>query len=165
MALVIAELACAGGRLAIAPLPGRGGAFDADLGDLIRWGPDMVISMTTAEEMAARGADALGAEMAGRGTPWHHLPVTDYGTPEGDTAARWPAVADDALATLRRGGRVLVHCMGGCGRSGMVALRLMVMAGEDPAAALTRLRAERPCAVETEAQFIWASDATTTDQL
>jgi protein-tyrosine phosphatase len=57
---------------------------------------------------------------------------------------------------LRSGGRVLVHCFGGCGRSGMAALRLMVAAGEGPESALHRLRASRACAVETEAQRLWA---------
>jgi hypothetical protein len=47
--------------------------------------------------------------------------------------------------------------MGGCGRSGTALLRLMVESGEDPIPALTRLRAARPCAVETPAQFAWAS--------
>jgi len=41
----------------------------------------------------------------------------------------------------------------------MMALRLMVDAGEDPQVALTRLRETRPCAVEKEAQFIWAARA------
>lgn len=159
MGLTIAELDCAGGRLALAPLPGRGGTFDADLADLIRWSPDMVISMTTGAEMAAKGAATLGAEMTGRGTLWHHLPIPDYGIPEGDTAARWPMVAKAARAVLAQGGRVLIHCMGGCGRSGMAALRLMVETGEAPQAALARLRAVRPCAVETPDQMAWASRA------
>ena len=51
---------------------------------------------------------------------------------------------------------MLVHCRGGCGRSGMAVLRLMVEAGEAPEEALARLRAVRPCAVETEAQMDWA---------
>ena len=60
---------------------------------------------------------------------------------------------------LRGGGRVLVHCRGGCGRSGMVALRLMIEAGEAPDEALSRLRSVRPCAVETKAQMGWAMAA------
>jgi protein-tyrosine phosphatase len=47
--------------------------------------------------------------------------------------------------------------MGGCGRSGSVALRLMVETGEAAADAFIRLRAARPCAVETDAQYRWAS--------
>ncbi len=38
----------------------------------------------------------------------------------------------------------------------MAVLRLMVEVGEAPEAALARLRAVRPCAVETEAQRDWA---------
>ena len=38
----------------------------------------------------------------------------------------------------------------------MVVLRLMMECGERPAAALARLRAVRPCAVETQAQMAWA---------
>ncbi len=56
-----------------------------------------------------------------------------------------------------QGGRVLVHCMGGCGRSGMALLRLMVESGEPADRALARLRAVRPCAVETPEQLAWAS--------
>ncbi len=41
----------------------------------------------------------------------------------------------------------------------MAVLRLMVEAGEDPDAALARLRAVRPCAVETGAQLTWATAA------
>ena len=37
-------------------------------------------------------------------------------------------------------------------------LRLMVEAGEEPQAALTRLRGLRPCAVETDAQYEWAAN-------
>ena len=33
----------------------------------------------------------------------------------------------------------------------------MVESGEKPEAALQRLRAVRPCAVETEAQYLWAA--------
>jgi hypothetical protein len=41
----------------------------------------------------------------------------------------------------------------------MAILRLMVESGEDPPAALARLRAVRPCAVETERQHCWATRA------
>ena len=39
----------------------------------------------------------------------------------------------------------------------MAVLRLMIEAGEAPEVALPRLRAVRPCAVETEAQMTWAT--------
>ena len=55
---------------------------------------------------------------------------------------------------------VLVHCFGGCGRSGMLVLRVMIEAGEPAGTALKRLRQVRPCAVETEAQMAWAVQPT-----
>jgi protein-tyrosine phosphatase len=77
----------------------------------------------------------------------------DYGVPAGG----WPDVSVDLHAVLAKGGRIVVHCRGGCGRTGMIALRLMIEAGEVLEVALERLRAVRPCAVETEAQRVWAS--------
>lgn len=153
-------LAAGGGTLALSPLPGRGGDFTGDLARLCDWRPDLVISLTGGAEMAARGADGLGAALAARGIGWRHLPVTDFGVPGPDSAAAWPALAAEALAVLAAGGRVLVHCHGGCGRSGMVALRLMIGTGEGAEAALARLRAVRPCAVETGAQMEWAMEKT-----
>ena len=58
---------------------------------------------------------------------------------------------------------MVVHCMGGCGRSGMILLRLMIDAGETPDSALARLRTARPCAVETKAQMRWATGLETPD--
>ena len=60
------------------------------------------------------------------------------------------------LQKVNNGDRILIHCRGGCGRSGMIVLRIMIEFGEDPEEALERLRKIRPCAVETEAQENWA---------
>ncbi len=157
MPFQIAELPLLSGLIGICPLPGRGGAYEADRSTLLRWSPDLVLSMTTAEEMAARGAGSLSADLALHGIAWRHLPIPDFGTPPPATMALWPAAAAEARAILSEGGRVLAHCMGGCGRSGMALLRLMVEAGEPAEAALTRLRSVRPCAVETPDQLVWAS--------
>jgi protein-tyrosine phosphatase len=157
MGLAIAALQVGGGTLAISPLPGRGGAYAADLADLLDFAPALVLSMTPLDEMAARGAGDLPQDLGHHGIGWLHLPVADFGAPSGATDAAWPAAAAQARAVLAAGGRVLAHCFGGCGRSGMAVLRLMVDCGEAAPAALARLRAVRPCAVETEAQFAWAA--------
>ncbi|NGM44861.1 protein phosphatase [Rhodobacter sp. SGA-6-6] len=157
MALMIASLPAGGGELALCPMPGRGGAYGADLREVLAWGPGLVLTMATAEELAAKGAGDLAEDLAAHGIRWRHLPVADFGLPEAAVASAWPAVAAEARAVLAGGGRVLVHCLGGCGRSGMAVLRLLVETGEAPQSALARLRAVRPCAVETEAQFLWAS--------
>ncbi len=152
----MAELAVGGGIVGIGPCPGRGGDFAADLAALLAWRPDLVLSMATMPEMARVGAGGLPVALAGAGVAWLHCPVADYGVP----SAAWDDVAAGVRAVLGAGGRVHVHCMAGCGRSGAAVVRLMVMAGEEGAAALARLRAVRPCAVETAAQAEWAVGGT-----
>lgn len=153
---IIFAFPVADGILALAPLPGRGGHYREDLAHLRDWQPALVISMATALEMAAHGASALGSDIQDMGTRWVQVPVPDMGIPGPEAEDAWHRASNSALSALQGGGRVLIHCLGGCGRSGMAALRLMVEAGEDSTAALVRLRAVRPCAVETDAQLCWA---------
>jgi len=148
MGFAIFALPVLAGELAISPVPGP-----ADIAAIRLWGPSQVVTLLTESEMSLLALQPFGEAVGAR---WWHLPITDFGTPAAETAARWPVVAVTLLAALAAGERVLIHCRGGCGRSGMLALRLMVMAGEAPDAALTRLRAVRPCAVETAAQMDWA---------
>jgi len=153
---VIHALPVSGGILAIAPLPGRGGSYADDLAHIRDWKPALVMSMTTEPELHAAGAQDIGAHLQDAGTRWVHLPIADFAHPGPETEEAWHTTSRRALAALQGGGRVLIHCKGGCGRSGMAALRLMIEAGEPAQSALRRLRAIRPCAVETEAQMGWA---------
>ena len=150
---VIHSLEAAGGLLAITPMPGRTRHYYTDWQRLLAWQPDLVITMTTQAELARKGTGTLGNDLGNAGIAWIHFPVPDFGTPFG---LDWAAARDQTLAVLADGGRVLVHCFGGCGRSGMMGLRLMIAAGEAPDEALARLRHMRPCAVETDAQMAWA---------
>lgn len=145
-----------GGRIGISPLPGISGALRADLVRIRDWGASVVVSMTETDEMARLGSADLGTACREAGIDWRHLPIRDFGGPEGESAAGWPLLSHDLHEILDHGGSILLHCRGGKGRSGMIALRLMVERGEDPDDALARLRQARPGAVETEAQLNWA---------
>ncbi len=150
---VIHSLPAAGGTVAITPMPGRTRHYGTDWLRLLEWRPDLVLTMTSQAELERKGAGSLGADLANEGIGWLHLPVLDFGVP---VDMDWPQVRDQSLDVLRQKGRLLVHCFGGCGRSGMMVLRLMIAAGEDADKALARLRAVRPCAVETDDQMRWA---------
>lgn len=158
MAFKIAELTLRQGWLGICPMPGRSGDYAADMAILADWGPQLVLTMTSLDELRVKGAAGLGRDLASLGVAWAHLPVADFGIPGGNVQAMWPKVSAHAHGILSNGGKILAHCMGGCGRSGTALLRLMVETGEDPSQALTRLRTVRPCAVETPAQLAWASN-------
>ncbi|WP_415233626.1 protein-tyrosine phosphatase family protein [Pseudorhodobacter sp.] len=146
MAISICNIAVGGGVLGLCPLPQA-----ADVVALRDWRPDLVLTLVEAEEAAALSPD-LAAALAAAGIAQRLYPIADYGVPTGG----WAALSVDLHAKLAQAARMIVHCRGGCGRTGMIALRLMIEAGEAPQAALARLRALRPCAVETEAQGIWA---------
>lgn len=152
---MIFALPVGGGTLAISSLPGRGGDYKGDIAMLREWRPGMVITMTTDDEMTEHAVN-IGSDIQSIGSRWAHFPVVDYGAPNAQVASQWPQISEAIRATLKGGGRVVVHCRGGCGRSGMVALRLMIEAGEERFDALTRLRALRECAVETRGQLHWA---------
>ncbi len=156
MGFQIAELKLLAGQIGICPMPGREGDFPGDLAAVLAWRPDIVLTMTTEAELRAKGDGVLPKQLAAEGIAWLHLPVADFGVPAAKAAADWPAVSQQMRGVLAKGGRILVHCLGGCGRSGMAVLRIMVDAGEAADAALMRLRVVRPCAVETPEQLVWA---------
>jgi hypothetical protein len=145
-----------GGRIGISRMPGRSGDLPGDVALISDWGAGLVLSMTTEGEMMARGAAGLGEALDARGIEWRHFPVVDYGAPDG-FETRWPALSGELHALLDRQGRILTHCMGGCGRSGMAAMRLLCERGILPEEALAAVRAVRPCAVERDPQRDWAA--------
>lgn len=157
----IAELELAGGgRLGIARLPGRTGHLAEDVEAIARWGAMLVVSMTEKGEMETYGAASLSEELARHGIEHHGFAVPDYGVPA-DNDARWKPLSEALQHNLQTGGAVLLHCLGGKGRSGMVAARLLSETGTEPAEALAQVRAVRPGAVETEAQERWAAQGFT----
>lgn len=147
-----------GGRIGVCPLPGHDGHLANDLQKLVTWKPAIVLSMTEQREMDACGIGDLGARLMRLDIEWVHLPVRDFSGLTAQNAHHWPYLSRRLHGILDRGKAVLLHCRGGRGRSGMIALRLMVERGQNPDAALLELRNARPGAVETEEQRVWAID-------
>ncbi|MDE0968148.1 MAG: protein phosphatase [Octadecabacter sp.] len=145
-----------GGQVALSPIPGRFGSYNFDLTTILHWAPDLVLTMTTQSELDCMGASGFGDDLEVVGVAWRHLPIVDFAAPVAEAENAWGEVLTLSVNILAQGGRILTHCFGGCGRSGMVALRLMIETGETPEGALKRLRKTRPCAVETDAQQRWA---------
>lgn len=158
-AMRLAPLPLRGGHLALSPIP----ATPEVRGALLDYAPGLVVSLTPMREMAALGAAGLPDWLAARAIAWHPFPIEDFATPP--EGADWPALGRAAASLLDARGRLLIHCRAGLGRSGMIALRLMVEAGEAPVPALARLRAARPGAVETAAQYRWATGQDPATQL
>ena len=162
-ALEIFALDVAQGQLAISACPGQGTDYELDLEAIAAWRPAFVLSMTPLDELEKLGVPRLPADVPTLGARWLHFPISDFGAPDADQMQVWVQIAGKIKTVLNGGGRVLIHCRGGCGRSGMAALRLMVELGEEVSGALARLRFVRHCAVETDPQFDWAAAGATQD--
>ena len=150
--LLPAFLALDRGGIGLSACPGRQAPLARDIDAIAAEGVAMVVSLIEATEAPETIHDLPGL-LDRRGIRWRHFPIEDYGVPRDSD---WPALAGVLHRVLDEGGRILLHCWGGKGRSGMIALRLMVERGETFSAAFERLRALRPGAVETDAQRAWA---------
>ncbi|MCB1409535.1 MAG: protein phosphatase [Rhodobacteraceae bacterium] len=151
MTFAIASLPAGAGTLVLCPLPVTAEARAR----IAALAPALVLSLTETAELRALGAADLPDWLAAHGIGWAHFPVPDFQTPP--PGSDWPALSVRARAVLDSGGTLVVHCRGGCGRSGMIALRLLIEGGEAADPALSRLRQARPCAIETDAQHLWAT--------
>lgn len=125
-----------------------------DLDAIARWGAAAVVTLMPHDELQAVQvpAQTLGEACEERGMEWHHLPICDVDVPDAGFETAWCYAGLRLRAHLRRGARVLVHCRGGLGRSGTMAARLLVELGWPARQAIAAVRAQRPGAIETQAQ-------------
>lgn len=141
------------GRLALTLLPGRrdlGREVDADLAVLREAGVTHVCCLVPEDELTRYGVPDLLARYAAAGVDVHHLPILDQ---QVASVADVRAAVAWVDAALRAGRTVVAHCVGGLGRTGLLAACWLRARGLDAAAALAAVRAARsPRAVETPAQ-------------
>lgn len=145
-----------GGRIALCRLPGRSGHLAEDVTAIAVWRPALLLSLTEREEADTCGAQGLGDLLAARGIRHLRYPIRDFGTPE-TKDIHWPMLSPELHGYLDRGDAILLHCLGGKGRSGMIAMRLLVERGLAAGEALERVRTARAGAVETAEQEAWAA--------
>lgn len=147
-------------------------SLDADLDVIAAWGATHIVSVMEQHEFERFNVPSLGTEVEARSMAWHHLPVPDGGVPDNNFERRWAYHGHVLRQALLAGERVLIHCRGGLGRTGLLASRLLVEFGEDPGEAMERVRAARVGSVETvgqeayvEAQLAAVHDTTLMDRL
>ena len=162
--LHIASLRVPGGRrgeIGMTLCPGKvgrstlAGVWQRDLAldlEVIRaWGCKHLITLMEPGEMAAFQVADL-PERLPPGIRHHLLPIPDGGVPDDAWERRWAEVGRSLRCDLYLGDRIVIHCRGGLGRTGLVAARLLVDGGMDPEEAMAAVRRARPGAIENRAQ-------------
>jgi len=150
------EVAIGPGLLGMSRLPGLAGNFLTDIEVILDLNPTTIISLTEKKEMKVLGSRNFISSVTNEKISWLHFPIKDFGIVEKQQEVFWELISKNIRQQIDGGGRILIHCRGGCGRTGMIVLRVMIEFGEDPDKALKRLRKIRPCAVETKPQETWA---------
>ncbi len=125
-------------------------SLDADL-DRLRSieRADVLVTLLEPREMVSAGIADLASRARAHGLRWLSLPIQDGGVP----TSGWGMAA--LLAKLRQetASRVVVHCLGGLGRAGLVVGCHLVGLGWSSGRALEELRRARgPSCPETSAQ-------------
>ncbi|VVT16976.1 Dual specificity protein phosphatase (fragment) [Roseovarius sp. EC-HK134] len=101
---IIYALRVGGGTLALAPLPGAGGAYAADLAHIRDWKPALVVSLTMPAEMLSAGAETFGNDVQEAGSRWVAFPIPDYGVPDTSQIEAWTKASQDIARALAGGG-------------------------------------------------------------
>lgn len=150
------------GRLGLTIAPGKKGTLNgktherdlgADLGAVRDAGADLIVNLMEPDELAHWQMHSYDAEAARLGLDVRRYPIRDMDVPTDSVTFR--ALVQELSRELRAGNNVVVHCLGGLGRSGTLAACLLVEHGTPPAEARARVRECRPGAVQArQPEFI-----------
>ena len=157
------------GKLGIAMAPGRGdrtadAVWARDLhADLRRLRHvhkvQTLVTLLTDDELETLGIAELADAVASHGIEHLRLAVKDGAVPTLEQEDAAMALLKGLVQRLQDGRTVVVHCRAGQGRSGTVAAMVAAVLGDRPSAAIERVRAVVPRAVETVAQEAYVADA------
>lgn len=160
------------GRLGIAMAPGRhdrtGAAvwwrdLHADLRRLRHvHRAQTLVTLLTDDELRDLGVANLADALDVHGVESLRLAIRDGSVPNPQQTDEVMALLAAVVRRLQDGRTVVVHCRAGQGRSGMLAAMVLAALGAEPAAAIERVRAVQPRAVETVGQEAYVAEAADT---
>jgi protein-tyrosine phosphatase len=108
-----------------------------DLDAIAEWKANAVVTLLEEFELKMLGIPNLPALLVSRGIEWHHLPIRDVDIPDHHFEERWRRENGQRIKSiLSGGGKVLLHCRGGIGRTGTIAAKLLVEFGFKPSDAV-----------------------------
>jgi len=126
--------------------------LDMDLRVILDWQARILVSLIEAHEFELLDVSELPEKSVKFGIRWLHLPIADGCIPDGRLEKAWDTAGNELRQVLMDGGRIVLHCRRGLGRSGTIAARLLVEFGMTPCAAFAAVRRACPGAIQSGEQ-------------
>lgn len=128
------------GKLGMTILPGRkdnGRSIFEDIKNIQQQGVTHIITLITDNEFSRYGVEDLMSEYTNAGLIVKRLPIADQGV---CTIAEMDSLLDWTQHELKEGANIMVHCVGGLGRTGIVAASFLIQQGLSSQAAIDEVR-------------------------
>lgn len=129
--------------------------LELDLQNIRDWGASAIVSLMEQEEMEWYGVAALPEKTRALGMQHFHLPVVDMDIPRKEFEQNWLVYGAELRHLLLSDQSIVVHCLGGLGRTGTITARLLIELGMDADTAISRVRKARPGAIQTVQQEVY----------
>lgn len=147
-----------GGVIGMTSCPGKQDDFffepsvsrlEADVKTISSWGATVLVTLMELIELNVLQITNLPEKLAEYGIGWIHLPIRNRALPDGEFEAVWSKVGGELRSILNNGGKIVIHCQEGIGRTGLIAARLLIEMGVNKNEAITLVRTARTGALET----------------
>lgn len=115
------------GALVLTPCPGTKDAdLDTSLAQLKQQGVAAIVTALDESELASKGVAELGEKAQQLGMKWFQIEIEDDCAPGDEFAAKWQQASPELHQVIAQGGKVAMHCMGGSGRTGLLAAHFLL---------------------------------------
>ncbi len=142
------------GALVLMPCPGtKQASLEASMAQLAKQGVSTIVTAISDCEMDEKGVADLGAVAKQHGITWFHAPIEDDCAPDEAFLATWQTFNSQLKQALQNEQNVALHCMGGSGRTGLLAAHLLLELGWSLDNIITEVQALRPGAFTKPVQL------------
>lgn len=115
------------GALVLTPCPGTKEVdLETALTQLKQQGVEAIVTALDTQELASKGVSELGEKAEQLGMQWFQIEIEDDCAPGAEFMAKWQQASPALHQVIDNGGKVAMHCMGGSGRTGLLAAHLLL---------------------------------------